>query len=440
VNMFFDEPLHAIELNFDSPADVSEGKLGETHVIWKDILPEGRFPLMPGVGGRKIPFEVVPTGESSLSDRRISMSDLIASYDQRAFPSGVTIPDGHPKVTPDGNLEDSALNNTGYVNGLRVVKKNDKHVLQAALAFTEPDVAGKVKRGSVPNVSSGVLFNWVRKSDARKFPAALNHVALTKVPWIDGLEPFKRVFASDEISEAVVVQFDDEEPSVEKETGAEVIWNEVDGSNWLRTAVNTALNPPQDPALDGMPQMTKPFYDVNDVAATKKLALVTEFYKGDTKQWVIPFDIADDKVNVAPSTRWVEGQQALIAASDKPIDDLRPEKIVDRLQVALDQMQHGEGFKVEALTFDHRCQIRNIATGQGYAALFSLVGDAVYLHDASHWTRTDVVPPEGTPQEQQRPVYASDKITPLFDESTPEGRVNAARQRRRALLAGRSNL
>src|SRR4051812_17730650 len=103
--MFFDEPLHAIELNFDSPADVTEQRLGDNPpVFWKDILPEGKFPLMPGVGGRKIPFEVVPTGKSSLADRRISMADLIESYDEKAFPSGVTIPDGHPKVNADGNL------------------------------------------------------------------------------------------------------------------------------------------------------------------------------------------------------------------------------------------------------------------------------------------------------------------------------------------------
>jgi hypothetical protein len=432
VNMFFDEPLHAIELNFDSPAEVTEQRLGEERVIWKDILPEGKFPLMPGVGGRKIPFEVVPTGESSLADRRISMQDLIESYDQKAFPSGVTIPDGHPKVGPDGNLEDSALNNTGYVNGLRVVKKNDKHVLQAALGFTEPDVEGKVRRGSVPNVSSGVLFNWIRKSDARKFPAALNHVALTKVPWIDGLEPFKRVFASDEISEAVVVQFDDEE--VKKESGAEVIWNEIDGSNWLRTAVNTALNPQPEPGLEGMPQMTKPFYDVMDVAAVRKLALVTEFYKGDTKQWVVPFDISDDKVTISPSTRWVEGQQALIAASDQPYGELTPDKLTDRLQVALDQMQHGEGFQIESVAFDNRCHIRNKETGQGFAAPFSLAGGGVFLHDASYWERTDRVPP--TVEPQQQPDYSRSNVAPLYDKDTPEGRVAAARARRRALLAG----
>jgi hypothetical protein len=439
VKMFFDEPLHAIELNFDSPADVTEQRLGDNPpVFWKDILPEGKFPLMPGVGGRKIPFEVVPTGKSSLADRRISMADLIESYDEKAFPSGVTIPDGHPKVNADGNLEDSALNNTGYVNGLRVVKKGDKHVLQAALAFTEPDVAGKVKRGSVPNVSSGVLFNWLRKSDERKFPCALNHVALTKVPWIDGLEPFKRVFASDDITEGEVAQFI--EPDAASSPGADVIWNDAEGVTWLNGALTQALNPQPEPELEGLPTMPRPVYNVVDVSAGKNLALVSEFYKGDQKQWVVPYEIDAGTVKLSPTTRWVEGKQALVAASDQPYADMRTDKVSERLQVALDQMQQSDGFAIESVAFDNRCHIRNKETGQGFTAPFALVGDAVYLHDANHWERTDRVPPAVEPQKQERPVYSSDKVTPLYDSKTPEGRVASARQRRRAMLAGRSNL
>ena len=99
-----------------------------------------------------------------------------------------------------------ALNNTGYVRGLRVVKKSVKkpdgttgpeiHVLQAGLGFTEPDVAAKVKRGSVPNISAGVFFDFVRKHDDRYFRAALNHAALTKQPWMQDLEPFERAYFS----------------------------------------------------------------------------------------------------------------------------------------------------------------------------------------------------------------------------------------------------
>lgn len=430
---FNDEPLHAIELNFGSVAETTEGRIGETTVLWKDILPEGKFPLMPGVGGRKIPFEVVPTGESSLKDRRIAMSDLIDSFDQHAFPSGVTIPNGHPEVDEHGKLKDDALNNTGYVNGLRVVKKGDKHVLQAALGFTEPDVAGRVKRGSVPNVSSGVLFNWLRKSDARKFPCALNHVALTKIPWIDGLEPFKRVFASDDISAADTAQFDDgEQPPASDSGNAEVIWDEKDGTNWLREAVRGALNPDPEPLMEGVPIQPRPFYDVLDIAAVKKLARAVEFYKGDQKEFVIPYDIEADKVKVSPASRWIEGQQALVAASD----GLTPDEVITQIKQTIDEIEP-DRFAVEQVTFDNRCDIRNVETGQGFTAPFSLVGNAVFLHDPSLWERTDrVAPTAGEPQKQTRPAYDSDKVTPLYDNKTPEGRVAAARQRRRALLAG----
>lgn len=425
-----DEPLHAIELNFAGADEPTDGTLGDNAVIWKDILPEGKFPLMPGVGQRKIPFEVVPTGESSLADKRISMADLVASYDQRAFPSGVTIPDGHPEVDEHGKLKDTALNNTGYVQGLRVVKKNDKHVLQAALGFTEPDVAARVRRGSIPNVSSGVLFNWLRKSDAKHFPCALNHVALTKIPWIDGLEPFKRVFASDDINAGTVAQFEEDASTAAKD--AEVVWNDQDGTNWLREAVAGALNPSPEEFAPGMPQMPKPFYDVRDIAAVKKLALATEFYQGNQRQFVIPYDIDGDKVSIAPSSRWIEGQQALIAASDDV--GITADEINHQLQGTLDQVE-GE-FKVESVGFDNRCAIRNAQTGQGFSAPFSLVGNAVFLHDASLWARTDVVPPTVTPQKQERPDYSGSNVTPMYDKDTPEGRVAAARSRRRTQFAG----
>jgi hypothetical protein len=425
-----DEPLHAIELNFAASDESVEDKIGDTAVLWKDILPEGKFPLMPGVGGRKIPFEVVPTGTSSLADKRISMADLIASYDQKAFPSGVTIPDGHPEVDDHGNLKDTALNNTGYVNGLRVVKKGDKHVLQAALGFTEPDVAARVRRGSVPNVSSGVLFNWVRKSDAKRFPCAINHVALTKIPWIDGLEPFKRVFASDDIAAATVAQFEDGEDNSNDK--AEVVWNDQDGTNWLRTAIAGALNPDPEPGLEGMPIQPRPFYDVRDIAAVKKLALATEFYKGNQKEFVIPYDIKDDKVDVAPASRWIEGQQALVAASD----GMTADEIGHQLQADLDEMVDSAHFEVTSVSFDNRCDIRNQETGQGFSAPFSVVGNTVFLHDASLWERTDTVPPTVEPQQQQRPDYSPSNVTPMYNKDTPEGRVAAARQRRRTQFAG----
>lgn len=444
-------PLQVVELNFSSTSEATIDKIGDREVVWKDILPEGKFPMLPGMGKKKVPFEVVPTGESSLKDRRISMSDLIESYDQQAFPSGVTIPDGHPKMDAAGNIVDSALNNTGYVSQLRVVKKDDKHVLQAALGFTEPDAAGKVKRGTVPNVSAGVLFNWLRKDNQKRFRCALNHVALTKIPWMN-LEPFQKVFASDDILkdqefEIVLASFaDDGAEDNSGDNGTEIVWNEQDGSNWIREALTRALTPDRPSIEEGMPYTPRPDYYVEDVADAKNIALVTEWYKGDRTKWVIPFTRSGDEVTPAPATRWVEGKEALVAASDHTSDDegvefsdLTPESIIDKLGVKLSDMLEGEKFAVEKVSFDNRCHIRNKETGQGFEADFRILADGgVMLDDPSDWGRTDKVTPEqadGT-QPSSAPV---NKVTPLFDESTIEGRVAAARQRRRQKIAGTSH-
>ena len=185
---------HVLELIFSSTDEGIEDKIGDKPIIWKDIMREGEFPVTPG-RKRKVPFKIVPTGKSSATNDlvTISMAEVMESFDDKAFET-VTIPLRHPKP---GDTDD-VLNNSGYVEGLRIVKKNDKHYLQGGLGFTEPDVAGKVRRGTIPNVSSGVFFNFTRKADDKTFGAALNHVCLTKQPWIDDLEPFARVYASDD--------------------------------------------------------------------------------------------------------------------------------------------------------------------------------------------------------------------------------------------------
>lgn len=438
-------PLQVIELNFSSTGEGEAGKLGDVDVIWKDIMAEGKYPMLPGQGGRKIPFEVTATGESSLVDRRISMTDLIQSFDDQAFPSGVTIPDGHPKMDADGNIVDSALNNTGYVNGLRVVKKGDTHTLQAALGFTEPDAAGKVKRGTVPNVSAGVLFNWLRKDNLKKFRAALNHVALTKMPWMN-VQPFQKVFASDDAFNANDMEIgifsfaDDTTTDNGGDTSAEVIWNEKEGANWVREALGRSLAPEPVQLEQGMPYTPQPDYYVEDVDTAQKLSLVTEWYKGDKTRWVIPYTRDGDEVKPVPSTRWVQGQEALIAASDKPGDtinfeDITPEKITDKLGVKLSDMVGGDDFAIESVSLDNRCRIRNKKSGQGFEASFrNLTDGAVMLDDAADWVRTDKVDPQaGGPQ--PAPVDSSN-VVQFYDDSTMEGRLSAARQLRRQKLAG----
>lgn len=433
------EPLHAIELHFSSTEEGTEDKLGDKNVIWKDILREGKFAITPGIG-RRLPFEVVAQGKSDPENRIISLPDLIEAYDERAF-EDVTIPDGHPDPKKG---TDSALNNTGYVNGLRIIKKKGLHYLQGALGFTEPDVAAKVRRGSVPNVSSGVLLNFVRKADGRKFPVSLNHVALAKTGWIDDLAPFKRVFASDdnvdddfEIFAANFAEGDGGSGD-ETETG-EIVWNERDGVNWVREGLQASLNPdPELSAVDELrPRAPQASYYVQDISQSKGLALVEEWFKNDHTRWVIPFTVTDDKVEPGPERRWTKGRDALIAASDDNFNDVSTEAVTTKLNAALTNLEDVEDFEVVRVSMDQRCQIQNKKTGLTFEAPFTRLGEQIFLATPDEWDRVQSVKLEDKPDEPAAPPPKSTNVTPIFDANTPEGRVAAARQRRRSMIAAK---
>jgi hypothetical protein len=439
-------------LNF-AHGESEEGTLDDKPVLWKDLMAEGMVARTPGLK-EKIPFRVIPTGRSSSRDGNItvSMSDLQEAFEAKAF-QDVTIPDGHPKpdrILPDGRVVkgDSALNNTGYVRGLRVVKKRVKkpdgngpeiHVLQAALGFTEPDVAAKVKRGTVPNVSAGVFFDFVRKHDDRYFRAALNHAALTKQPWMQDLEPFERAYfsADDNEYEFQQVLLADDKP--DDENDAKVIWKEQFGANTVRNQISNFLNPPvQEEGAPGVPERPRAFYYVEDVTHNEpNLAQVEENYRGKSTRWVVPYTQDNDGgVTVSPQAHWVEGTMAMIAASDEDesfagfehntIDHLK-----DRLVVALDDM-FGDSHKliIDKVSTDGRALLRNSDTGAEHVARFREVGNHAYFADTAEWTTVKL------PQSKSAPTPAAAPANVVtLDTSTPEGRVAAARQRRAALLA-----
>jgi hypothetical protein len=324
----------ALELNFSAPA-VEEVKKGDKTELWTDILRAGEIATTPGQA-KKVPFTVVASGPSSSTKRVISFEDIIKGYDAKAF-GDVTIPDGHPKpdrIDPRTQKiikGDSALNNTGYVRGLRVVEKDvnlgdtilkDCPVLQADMGFTEPEAAARAKRGSIPNVSSGIFFDFVRKADDRYFPCALNHVALTKNPWITGLEGFPKVFFGDDTLEQDGIEFEvlnfDGDTATD-EGDAKVIWSDKLAANYIRRALEQHLNPREDSDDPTKPYVPRAYYYVEDVTHTDpNVARVEESYKGKTTSFVVPYTVNDDgSVVAAPSTRWIEGKTAMIAASDE---------------------------------------------------------------------------------------------------------------------------
>lgn len=437
-----DGVLCHFHLSDNTPTETSEIELADgskAEVIWKDILVEGEYPMSPGPGGATSqPMRVIASGESNYSTRTISMSDLEAAHDDGAF-KYVTIPTRH---------EDQLLDNTGYVpkpKGLRRVEKKGKQVLQAALGFTEPDIKGKVERGTIPDVSAGIFFNWLNKHTKKKYRAAMKHVALTGVPFMGNLDPFKPVFASDDEIDVEKIEFFefaddtsvDNSGSGDDSTGqsAEIIWDEKLGLSWLRTEVETALTPDRQQPDDGRPYVPQPSYYVQDVKVdgTNGQALAEEYFKGDRKRYVIPFTVSGDGVSLSPSTRWVEAREAMIAASDN-IEERAVDVLREELGSAL--AEFGDNLSVGRMTLDHRIVIKN-EQGSEWIADFALFSDgSVKVAPPEQWERTKA--PNKPKEQKQRQAPPTVTLSDKIDTSTPRGRLEAARRRRAQQRGGKS--
>lgn len=428
--------LFHLHLSDATPVDEEEITLADGNkakVLWKDVLVEGEYPMSPSAAGATSePMRVVAEGESDAATKTIAMSDLAFAHKDGAF-KYVTVPTSH---------RDGVLDNTGYVprpDGLRIVEKKGKKVMQAALGFTEPDVKGKVQRGTIPDVSAGIFFNWVNKHTKSKYKAAMKHVALTPVPFMGNLDPFPAVFASDdEIAEGTKVEVynfadGDPEPTSEPDKGktAEIVWNEKGALSFFVRKINAALNPATPDEEDGRPLVPRPSYHVQDVS-TDNTALVEEYFKGTQTRYVIPFTQSDDgDVSLAPATRWVEVREAMIAASEPNFEELSTSKLRDQLSIALsDQLGTTDSvYRVEDVSLDHRARITNKAMGKSWIARFaSLDKDAVWLQPAAEWE--PILASDQPRDDALRPATSTPKEVVNLDDS-PEARLRVARQRRR---------
>jgi hypothetical protein len=147
-------------------------------LIWKALCKTGELALSPGPGQVDVekPLQLTPD----------LFKELDLSVKEQAFPY-VTVPTTHA----NGLLE-----NSGYVKKTKIVPSTDPkdppgtELLMGGIHFTDKDVKGKVEDGSIPDTSIGVKFNYRNKRTGKLYAAALEHVALTHQPWVDGLPAF----------------------------------------------------------------------------------------------------------------------------------------------------------------------------------------------------------------------------------------------------------
>lgn len=162
-------------------------------LIWKIACKSGTLALSPGPGNVAVDKPLHLTGEL--------FRDMVLSLQERAFPY-TTVPETHN----NGSLE-----NTGYVRDAAVLTKaealldqrispkareaiaadpEDTEYLLAGIEFTSPIAKAKALEGSIPDTSIGVKFGWRNTRTGKAYRAAWEHLALTPMPWVDGLPAF----------------------------------------------------------------------------------------------------------------------------------------------------------------------------------------------------------------------------------------------------------
>lgn len=327
---------------------------GEPKLLWKVVLRTGTWKLRPGPGGVKLnsPLKIY---RDKAPKGHISMTELVKNFNGDAkgpAKEHVTVPMAHV----DGTMSDG-----GFVKKLVIQdvpgedgSKSKESLLWAGLEITDSDLKKKLDEKSIRGVSGGVLFDYERTEDAKKFGQILSHVMVTNSPWINGTGDFKDklpegVMASepddlpvgevefqsretDDAPKLPIVHLDDgpggddmADPSGKQQPASgDVIWKPEQGFRYVQGKVQRALQDWRTALMANVPQdmryqMDWPYFSVDDVTISNSggTALVCSGYGADQDSWVAGFKFDDDgDATLDNFADWTPAKQEWVAASE----------------------------------------------------------------------------------------------------------------------------
>lgn len=242
--------------------------------------------------------------------------------------------------------------NTGYIEDLKIVESQARpgeRVLMGGHRITEPEVMGRLQRGSVANRSCGILHGYVNTETGEEFDQVLEHVALTNKPWIRGMAPYGELAAADggpdlsarEIVPMTLSEVPKPTPAPKKRLAepselpkvgavstrmtdseraaalfADVQWGETPSFNTIRSQVLDQLDDYRGKEEPGSP----PYFDILDVGPDKALVRCDYGYNAGEDVWVVPFTADSEGVTLAAFDQWAPVQQAWITDDDADQD------------------------------------------------------------------------------------------------------------------------
>lgn len=304
-----------LEVFFADSAEFSE----KDGVMWAPMIRSGQWALRPGPNGKKlkVPLKII-AGTSKDPRKEIGLQDLLDAFKDDAI-EYVTVPQTHSNNT---------LENTGFIRDMRIVDGKDKSgnavkVLEGAYDFTEPDVKGKVTRGTVAGRSCGILYDYEHTETGKKYPAVIEHVALTNRPWITGMTPFgRKLAASQDVSIESLSLSDDPLPPEDLELAdgeGTAVWSHDESTTWIREQANQALRAIRDAHRQSQREQTGsvdysdsfPMWTVRDVAAGK--ILVSDDYGDGANYWVVPYAVENGEFTLSQMTTWTKVKSIYVA-------------------------------------------------------------------------------------------------------------------------------
>jgi hypothetical protein len=355
------------DINLEEPITLGEDDNG---LIWAPILRSGMLATRPGPNGEKLdePLIFVP-GHSNDPTKAIGLEDIVDAFNDNAI-EYVTIPTSH---------ENNLLENTGYIKQLVIAdskKFPGEKVVLAAHEFTEPDIKGKVQRGTIPSRSSGILYDYKNTTTGKVYPVALDHTALTHKPWMGGISAYgskssdfsERTIISMMLSEKDITvpenkldppklisqlsQEITEPPKTEKTASkgeflADIQWGEKPSYHDIENQVERILDT-FEPDFDSYPQ-----YFVIDITDGKALVKVNYGVGQDDDAWVVPYTV-DDKnvVHLSSFSQWIDVSKRWVNDTIDPKEDKEQldklgkgmglseqEKIIVDLYLSVDQAE-----------------------------------------------------------------------------------------------------
>lgn len=321
-----------------------KGKVVEANgLLWSPIGMEGQWATRPdGRGGKvKAPLKLI-AGRSKSQRKQIGMQDIVDAFDDGAVES-VTIPTTH---------NNGPLENTGFVEKLAIVDAKTKRggtvkVLMSGERYTDLKAKQKVKEGSTPGRSMGLLYDYTRTDSAKTYGVALEHVALTPKPWLRGMPRLARPLSDPAELSTVSLSLSDDGPSeADLETmlvdavseddsdflaEPAVQWNHEDSPQWLRQQVNDILSEARrkkvyakrSSAASLMVDDPTPCYRA--VEAKPGSALIADGYGDGSNYWVAGITVADGKVSLADFKDWSSTKQVWVSdVREQPTGDQVP--------------------------------------------------------------------------------------------------------------------